>query len=726
MKKILLLLLSLSLVTLGFTQTPAPLEHYKFYYGSLTGENGTQGSGVYSSIADVKSENASAVSLSGSQTFNLGKPAINTSSGLTFSFWINPSSSNSGSRVLFGQRSVCTWDNMFAVNVNGTAKTISLELRTVGQKVSSLATSYEPNVWQRITFTVDRSTNEIKVYKNGELKSTGTLVSGSLATTFTASANLEVANSACAGNRYVGGLDELKIYNDVLSLNDIVTDYNTQKPNELDVEGNCLLAHYKFDSSLVDEKNLNPIGTADRNNVEGQAFYLSGSNTADLGNPTIGTANGLTFSFWMKPNGAMTGSRIIFGKRAVCNWDNMFGVRINGDSKQVIVEFRSTAQKATTLLLDYTVGTWQKVTFTVDQNENKVYGFKDGVVKDSVNITASSIPVTFTNNASLRIANDACIGTGLSRYIGGLDELFIYESTLSKTQVANAFSTDNDQQYSPLVRETFNNLSSLFADDMTLEERMEPITSDIDTALSLSGTESYNLGDPEIFTTADKGYTFSFWVRPDASLTGNGIIFGKRNVCTWTNMFGFNYNTVTSTINSEFRTANQKVAGLAVEYTVDEWQQIVYTVNLQDKKIRGYTNGVLTDSVVIVGNEIALNYASANILVANSPCAMDKFKGGLDEIKVYNKPLTHTEVLERYENPVITGLFNQEERVGLNIYPNPTSSIIYTEIGLLKIVNSVGELVLSTNSNGQVNVAGLESGVYIVSQNSKQTKLIIE
>ena len=62
----------------------------------------------------------------------------------------------------------------------------------------------------------------------------------------------------------------------------------------------------------------------------------------------------------------------------------------------------------------------------------------------------------------------------------------------------------------------------------------------------------------------------------------------------------------------------------------------------------------------------------------------------------------------------------------MKVFPNPATSIINTEEGQLDILDALGNQVLSTISNGQVDVSVLESGIYFVTQNGKRTKLIIE
>lgn len=83
-------------------------------------------------------------------------------------------------------------------------------------------------------------------------------------------------------------------------------------------------------------------------------------------------------------------------------------------------------------------------------------------------------------------------------------------------------------------------------------------------------------------------------------------------------------------------------------------------------------------------------------------------------------------IIEFRNTSVINGLFSNKKESKSTIYPNPASSIINTEEGSLEILDALGNLILSTASNGQVDVSNLETGIYFVSQNGKKTKLIIE
>ena len=76
--------------------------------------------------------------------------------------------------------------------------------------------------------------------------------------------------------------------------------------------------------------------------------------------------------------------------------------------------------------------------------------------------------------------------------------------------------------------------------------------------------------------------------------------------------------------------------------------------------------------------------------------------------------------------PSPIGLFDFIEKESLQIYPNPATSSVFVAKGEVNFYDALGNLVLTTESNGQVDVSSLEPGLYIVSQNGYSARLIVE
>lgn len=711
-----------------------PLETFRFTSGNTIGENGSTGTGSASSITDYTGTPANAIYLDGTQSIDYGNLALNTTSGISFSFWLKPDESLNGAYRVFGKRGVCSNTNMVEVSLNGSNGLVSLAVRTSSGLAMSVRADYLEGVWQQFTFTVDKSDGKARVYRNGEylgVSSTG-ISPSSIPATFTG--NFLVANGPCVGvdgtKKYQGGFDDLEIYNSTLTAMEIQTSYAASNYDASSFRAQfieqSLLVHHAFDSTLVSQKIMNEAHIADKDGNKNKALDVQKDRAYDLGNPSIITGNGVSFSFWIRPD-VFTGSNIIFGKRSVCTWDNMFAVNANGTSKKINLELRSTAQQSSSVSVDYTPSVWQKITFTIDNAAGKLYSYKNGILEDSSTMTTGSIPSSFTTAASLVVGDGICATNSGMRYNGGIDEIYIYEQTLTPSQIADAFINDNDNMVISKVSEKFDEVRQFFIQNIDVTDRFDPATTTMNTALSLDGATSHNLGNPRIATNSNAGYTFSFWINPETGVGVDQMLFSKRSVCTWTNMFAFRVNGGTDKVTAEFRTTAQKAKAFAIDYIPGEWQQISFTVDFQDKKIRGYRNGVKVDSSTFVGNEFVTNYSSANLFIASDPCNVTMFKGGLDELKIYSIPLEDSEVRGKFQSEIVTELLDfVETKESLELYPNPASSIIYTEEGQLEIFDALGNQVLEAYSEGQLNISNLDSGLYIVIQNSKRTKLIVE
>lgn len=129
--------------------------------------------------------------------------AISLTSNWSISFWVRPSSnstilSNTGPVYIFFD--------------NGNVK-----FRGPGGEVTT--TTYATNVWQHFVFTLDGS-NNLEVYKNGSVTGPYSYTS-SLGFSFT-----DVGRSVSYGIHLNGYLDELAVFDNLLSTSDVSNIYN--------------------------------------------------------------------------------------------------------------------------------------------------------------------------------------------------------------------------------------------------------------------------------------------------------------------------------------------------------------------------------------------------------------------------------------------------------------------------------------------------------------------
>ena len=738
MKKIYTSLLVAVLTTASlFAQIPQPLEQYKFTNGSLAGENGTSSGGgitpIITSIDDPFGNPNEAIELDGSTQYSLGNPGLNTSNGLTVSFWLKPTAATTDNkvRIIFAQRDRCANTNTISSFVrNGD---VFFEIRS-NNGGASISIPYELDNWQKVTFVVDASNNYLVAYKNGRLTSSTSFPSNRRPTTFRGN-DIKLTGSPCIGvdgtQRYNGGIDELSFYNTSLKEEQVNILYGEDTREEF--IDSKLLVHYKLDSTLQNETFLNQVLAEDYNS-ELKAYHFNGQRDFSFTQSAFSTGNGFSVSFWIKPQLLSGGSYVIISQRAACNGSvDFFRIVLNPANNEITMVLSRAGRSAEFVSLSYTAEIWQKCTFVFSRGSNQIISYKNGQeVQTKSTFNSSGVPNSFSP-ADLLLASSACVGVdGTKKYAGDLDEVFIYESTLSATDVLNAFTSDNDAQFNPVFSTDFDDISSLYYTSMNIVNRPVSGVPSFDKAATFDGTTTtYNLGKPVINTIPQSGYTFSFWLNPDVSTSSKGVIFSKRASCSNTNTFVMSTNGQTKELLAEFRTSAGPASGLRMTYTENQWQFVTFTVDLENNFLRGYINGVEEAAITVNGNEFAYNYSSGDLLLAGSPCVgvdgSQRYKGALDDLKIYGYPLNSSDVFNTYQSQVISGNSTRSNELdNINFYPNPADEFIITRKGSIRIYDSMGKKVLETQTNEKIDVSHLSSGIYFVSNGEKIQKIQIK
>ena len=149
------------------------------------------------------------------------------------------------------------------------------------------------------------------------------------------------------------------------------------------------------------------------------------------------------------------------------------------------------------------------------------------------------------------------------------------------------------------------------------------------------------------FTTSD--VTISFYFKTSEYSVFKQSMLSKRSVCDEDHMFDIQLDCQNALIDTDFHETEFKdFAGLSPKYDSGGWKHFV----LVRKGIRAYTyiNGVFQNkstrcSGVDITNDAVLSFG-------NSPCVLSgnarRFKGILDELRIYNRALSADEVAALY------------------------------------------------------------------------------
>ncbi len=167
------------------------------------------------------------------------------------------------------------------------------------------------------------------------------------------------------------------------------------------------------------------------------------------------------------------------------------------------------------------------------------------------------------------------------------------------------------------------------------------------------------------------------------------------------------------------------------EINQNEWYMI--TVAVDQDSVKHYLNGKLIGSFV-KGN-VKSNNGSLFALLGASRVNDRYFDGKMDDLRIYNKSLSQTEITTLYiEGQTAANPKSYLELSKVNIYPNPTSGILYVKsdkmyIGYeVEVLNSLGQVLYKStidHNDYKINTSDWASkGVHMVQIYGEDNRLI--
>lgn len=151
------------------------------------------------------------------------------------------------------------------------------------------------------------------------------------------------------------------------------------------------------------------------------------------------------------------------------------------------------------------------------------------------------------------------------------------------------------------------------------------------------------------------------------------------------------------------------------------WYSVVATFD--GTTIKVYLNGVLKDSITTAGNPITANNDSLIIGMATWNATFPyPFKGIIDDIRLYNRPLTYTEITTYDTSTLAVPQTINNSTASMVIYPNPATQDLYINLngsinGTLSLSDELGHILSKktiTTSTEKLDISALPPGIYFV------------
>lgn len=322
-------------------------------------------------------------------------------------------------------------------------------------------------VWTHVVFTYDETGDrKIYYYINGVKRtsyaqqdaSTGTIVSD-------ANYNGFIGNEdASPEYSFRGNIDELRIYNKVLSNEEISYLYNLSAPQKrgtINTSQNSqltqgLAAYWSFNGGTMDwsqasaevrdslggSNHGNVIGTtskAAQPGISGQALQFDGLNDyIDFGDLSslLGSNTEGTVSLWVKKESGVNGTPLYYGQSDTNN--NLFRLVFTADTTlQVLLKSTSDFYRGTVDLSDVNNGKWHHLLFVVNSSGNTLY--YDGAPV-TITYTAGNSASTewfddITTEDKLSVGFDPLLAGAGNYFKGSIDEVRVYNRALTTSEI---------------------------------------------------------------------------------------------------------------------------------------------------------------------------------------------------------------------------------------------------------------------------------------------------
>lgn len=639
--------------------------------------------GKFSNGVDIPgsggSGNGSVINVSDSNSLDIGY-----TSPLTISFWINNDSTTCGAII----KKNGLWEIYRCADF--------LTIRFDGYDRNS-STNLTNGLWYFVTVTRNPTTNTTKVYINGQLSDEWT---------YTISNSPDYSGSMGIG-AYNGGawsvdskLDEVRIYNRLLSPNEILQLYNWS-PGISSLK--TPISYYKFDegngsttkNSISNNYNLSFAGeilpTWKTNGKVNKALYFYGVGTTNRGYLTttslnIGSTGVLTFSFWVNPDSSQNSNGMFMRNGLGADQNYALSLGSPSSSKYKIYVDRFNGSWETTNSTNYLipVSEWSHVTIVLTEGSNWKY-YLNGKYIETISISGTAA------NSTSALAIGGHNGANGQYFNGYLDEFKIYNTALTADEVKqdyNQGSATQMGQTNQTIGGTTTSLNYCIPGDTSncsppiAEYNFEENIGS--TAYDTSGNnKNGTLNNTYNWTSGKTGSAISFnsGASANSMTTSSGVLTSSSGVLTleasvYPTSYGAEEMTVVMGNYSYYLSVNAdgsincywygtSPAGYhssgAGTVPLNRWTHI--TCSWDASNIRLYTNGVLKNTVSVTGTGATDTY-----IVIGAETTDRQFKGKIDNVKIYNYGRTPAQVAYDYNKGAPVGWWKLDECQGLTAF----------------------------------------------------------
>jgi len=471
-------------------------------------------------------------------------------------------------------------------------------------------------------------------------------------------------------------------------------------------EAQMPVATWSFDGTVnptsvasITATNTGVTFVADRNGNAGKAAYFNGSARIAVSNAAaFNSSGGFSVAFWAKnENNPLINEETVFFKHTPGRDVHVYFTAQNKLTLQTANT--SNVYNATTEPNGTTLNEWHHYASIYDGSNQKLY--IDGIL---VIEKATSIAPSWTGG-TVEIGSF----TGTTMYKGTLDDLTYFARAITPNEIAVLAANNNDlllylpfdgntQDKSSYNRTTSSNGSVTYGLDSKGEANK---------AMVFGPSNKITIPQVADFNNLP-AYSISLYVKPTTYNRYQNLVSKESPNRDFEVVYD----------GEIFNTHFAPDAG-SYQYCVDPnaspkdvWYHIVSVYNGTTLKL--YKNGVEVKSVT---PSVKPAWTGTQLYVGNN------FTGSIDEVMIYKKALTPTEIAVLGSN-LVTSAEAEDINRNTTAYPNPTDGLVnLPKSSKWSATNMVGDVV--AEGNGQViDLINTSSGIYYIQTESHTFKII--
>ncbi|MBW2996638.1 LamG domain-containing protein [Candidatus Woesearchaeota archaeon] len=487
--------------------------------------------------------------------------------------------------------------------------------------------------WIHHVFICNRELGRLQVYRNGVLESNETGAENNMATILNLSNTKTFQIGAVdAGTAFDGTLDEIIFFNKSLTPSEVRSLYNEQKPHmvgEWQFEGNA------EDNSTFGNDGIVTGATLTSDGMVGKAYEFDGvDDYIDCGkDSSLSLTQNFTISYWVKIFGwtgaASDRAGTIKYDTAIDTGTVDFYHRLENDT--IIWRHNDLSEGDSNFAITNNLNEWIHIALVYNSTATIVY-------KNSVEVNVDDVNGSFTlDNYYLYLGADYGSGKGNLT----LDEVMIYNRTLSADEIQDIYEDQGGSLRGDWRFEGNADDSSIFGNDgIVYNGAVLTDSGKYGQAYEFDGINDYiSVPFDQSFNFTD-AVTMSGWFNLQETIVATSDpLHWRRNQIE---LFRTSTNTLSVYAATDGEPWHQAVTSGVLDVSGWHYYAVVYDGTHAEIYFDGMnvsstywkTDGNLADIAGIVG----IGKGSSNKYL----------NGTADEVKVYSKALSASEILELY------------------------------------------------------------------------------